>query len=102
MNDPAMAETWQTAFEKDFGGISQGDNNTGKKGRNAMFVMMHDKIHPVLAMGQKLTYGNCVVDYRLPKKYPHRIQITAGGNLITYELSPSIRTADLDKANALE
>ncbi len=74
-----MAETWQTMFGKDFGGMSQWDNKTGKRGRNAMFVMMHDKICPVLATGQKLTYGNPVVDYRLPKKYPHRIQITAGG-----------------------
>ncbi len=29
MNNPATAETWQTAFGKDFGGISQGDNKTG-------------------------------------------------------------------------
>ncbi len=26
MNNPAMAETWQTAFGKDFGDMSQGDN----------------------------------------------------------------------------
>ncbi len=39
MNDPAVAETWQTAFGKDFGGMLQGDNKTGQKGMNAMFVM---------------------------------------------------------------
>ncbi len=44
MNNPATAEIWQTAFEKDFGGMVQGDNKTGKKGTNAMFVMTHDKI----------------------------------------------------------
>jgi hypothetical protein len=29
MNDPAIAEVWQTAFGKDFGGIAQGDLKTG-------------------------------------------------------------------------
>jgi hypothetical protein len=28
-----------TAFGKDFGGMSQGDNKTGQVGTNAMFVM---------------------------------------------------------------
>jgi hypothetical protein len=44
MNDPATAEIWQMAFEKDFGRMAQGDNKTGQKGTNAMFVMTHDKI----------------------------------------------------------
>jgi hypothetical protein len=33
MNDPATAEVWQTAFGKDFGGMCQGDNKTGRKGK---------------------------------------------------------------------
>ncbi len=32
MHDPATAETWQTAFGKDFGGMTQGDDKTGQKG----------------------------------------------------------------------
>ncbi len=32
MHDPAMAEVWQTAFGKDFGGMAQGCNKTGQKG----------------------------------------------------------------------
>jgi hypothetical protein len=44
MQDPATAEVWQTAFGKDFGGMAQGDNKTGQKGTNAMFVMTHDEI----------------------------------------------------------
>jgi hypothetical protein len=54
MNNPAMAETWQTAFGKDFGGMLQGDNKMGQQGMNAMFVITHDKVHHVLATGQKL------------------------------------------------
>jgi hypothetical protein len=63
MNDPAMAETWQTLFGKDFGGMSQGDNKTGQKGTNAMYLMSHDKIRHVLNTWRKFTYGNLVVDY---------------------------------------
>jgi hypothetical protein len=44
MNDPATAEMWQTAFGKDFGGMLQGDNETGQKRTNTMFIMSHDKI----------------------------------------------------------
>ena len=44
MHNPATAKTWQTAFCKDFGGMAQGDNKTGQKGTNAMFVMTHDEI----------------------------------------------------------
>jgi hypothetical protein len=98
MNDPAMVETWQTAFGKDFGGTLQGVNKTGQKGTNAMFVMSHSKIQHVLATGRKFTYGNPVIDYQPQKEDPHRIQIVAGGNLITYTSSLSIRTADLDTA----
>jgi hypothetical protein len=98
MNDPAMTETWQTVFGKDFGGILQGDNKTGQKGMNTMFVMSHNKIRHVLDTGHKFTYGNPVVDYRPQKEDPHRIRITAEGNLITYASSPSIQTVDLDMA----
>ncbi len=44
MHDPATAEVWQTAFGKDFGGMAQGDNKTGQKGTNAMFIMTHNEI----------------------------------------------------------
>jgi hypothetical protein len=49
MHNPATAEVWQTAFGKDFWGMSQGCNKTGQKGTNAMFVMTHDKIRHALA-----------------------------------------------------
>ncbi len=49
MHDPMMAEIWQTAFGKDFGGMAQGCNKTGQKGTNAMFVMRHDEIRHAIA-----------------------------------------------------
>jgi hypothetical protein len=52
MNDPATAEVWQTAFGKEFGGMAQGDNKTGQKGANAIFVMKHDKLAQILLAGK--------------------------------------------------
>lgn len=101
MRDPATAETWQTAFTKDIGGMAHGDNKTGQKGMNVMFVMNHKEIRQQLSMGKKFTYGNPVVNYRPQKEDPHWICITAGGNLIIYDSSPSMRTAKLDTAKLL-
>ncbi len=67
MHNPATAETWQTAFGKDFSSMAQGNNKTGQKGTNAMFVMTNDEIKHVLREGKKFTYGNPFVDYR-PQK----------------------------------
>jgi hypothetical protein len=44
MNDPATAKTWQTVFGKDFGGMALGDNKTGQKGTESIFVMTHNEI----------------------------------------------------------
>jgi hypothetical protein len=98
MNDPATAEVWQTAFGKDFGGMAQGDNKTGQKGTNAMFVMTHLEVAQVLRDGKKFTFANPVVDYRPQKDDPNRIRITAMGNLVSYDGELSVRTADINTA----
>ncbi len=98
MNDLATAEIWQTAFGKDFGGMAQGDNKTGQKRINAMFVMSNDEIEQAVAAGIFFTYMNPVVDYRPQKEDSYQIRITAGGNLINYESNASVRMADLDTA----
>jgi hypothetical protein len=95
MNDPLTAEIWQTAFGKDFGGIAQGDNKTGQKGTNSMFVMKHNEIKKTYLDKQKFTYAKVVVDHRPQKEDPNHIRITAGGNLIKYKGDVSTRTAHL-------
>ncbi len=70
MHDPATADIWQTAFGKDFGGMAQGDNKTGQKGTNVMFVMKYEEIKTVLKAGKKFMYANLVVDHR-PQKTDH-------------------------------
>jgi hypothetical protein len=44
MHDPATSEIWQTVFGKDLGGVAQGNNKTGQKGKNSIFVMTHAEI----------------------------------------------------------
>jgi hypothetical protein len=83
-----------TAFGKDFGGMSQGDNKTGQVGTNAMFVMDPKDI-PNIPTDRTVTYANVVVDYRPQKEDPHRIRITAGGNLINYPGELTTQTADI-------
>jgi hypothetical protein len=84
MHDPAMAKVWQTAFGKDFGGVAQGNDKTGQKGTNSIFVMTHAEIKQVYADKVTFTYAKIVVDFRPQKEDPYRIRITAGGNLLTY------------------
>ncbi len=96
MNDPATAEVRQTAFGKDFGGMAQGDNKTGQKGTNAMFVMTHDEIVHTYQEKKFFTFANPVDNYHPQKNNPNQIRITAMGNLITCNGKLSVCTADIN------
>jgi hypothetical protein len=100
MNDPATAEVWMTAFGKDFGGMSHGDNKTGKKGTNAMFVMLPFNV-PNIPKDRVITYARGVIDHCPQKADPNRIRITAGGNLINYPGKLTTRMADIMMAKLL-
>jgi hypothetical protein len=97
MNDPTPAEVWMTAFGKDFGGMSQGDNKSGQKGTNAMFVMLPSDV-PNIPKDRVVTYARVVVDHCPQKVDPNQIRITAGGNLIHYPGKLTTRTADITTA----
>ena len=94
MHDPATKDIWQRAFGKDFGGMAQGCNEMGQKGTNAIFVMTHAEI-PNIPKDRTVTYARVVVDFRPQKEDPHRIRITAGGNLINYPGKLLTWTADI-------
>jgi hypothetical protein len=98
IKDPATAEVWQTEFGKEFGGMAQGDNKTGQKGTNAMFVMNHNNIKKILKAGKKFTYANLVVDFFPQKKDPNRIRIVAGGNLIDSAKKSLVPAANIGMA----
>ena len=67
---------------------------TGQKSTNSIFVMAHNEIK-LIPKTQTIIYARVVLDFRPQKEYPHRICITAGGNLIHYPGELSTRTADL-------
>jgi hypothetical protein len=94
MNDPDTMEIWQTAFGKDFKGMAQGDNKMGQKGTNTIFVMTHAEIL-IIPADRTITYARAVIDFCPQKADPHRIRITAGGNLINYPGELTTRTANL-------
>jgi hypothetical protein len=100
MNDPVTVDTWMTAFGKDFGGMSQGNNKTGQPGTNAMFVMLPSDV-PNIPKDRVITYAWVVVNHRPPKADPNQIQITAGGNLINYPSKLTTWTADITTAKLL-
>ena len=45
------------AFVNDFGRMAQGDDKTGQKGTNAMYVMTHKDIRQVIAQNKKFKDG---------------------------------------------
>jgi hypothetical protein len=97
MKDPATAEIWMTAFGKDFGEMSQGDNITVQKGTNVMLIMSPSDI-PQIPKDHVITYARVVVNHHPQKENPSRIRITAGGNLINYPGELAARTADIPTA----
>ncbi len=101
MNNPKTAKLWQTAFGKDFGGMAQGDNKTGQKGTNSIFVMTHEEIAMAKKEGKTWSYARIVIDYRPQKEDPNQVQITVGGNLIKYKGDVLTRTADLTTSKLL-
>jgi hypothetical protein len=72
MHDPATMEIWQTAFGMDFSGMAQGDNKTGQKRANSIFVMTHDNI-PLIPADHTVTYARVVVDFCPQISNPHCI-----------------------------
>ena len=101
INIPQMREVWTTAFGKEFGNLAQGDDKTGEKGTNSIFVMSHEDIANI-PKGRIVTYGRIVIDYRPQKADPNRVRITAGGNLIKdYPGELTTRTADLTTSKIL-
>lgn len=92
---------WTRAFGKEFGNLAQGDDYTGEKGTNAIFVLNHEQIRNI-PNDRVVTYARVVVDYRPQKEDPNRVRITAGGNLLKYPGEDfTTRTADLTTAKIL-
>ena len=80
--------------------MAQGDEKTGTKGKNCIFVMNHDEIANI-PKDCVVTYTRVVVDFWPQKEDPNRVRITAGGNLIKYPGKLTTRTVDLTTSKLL-
>jgi hypothetical protein len=98
MQDPLTSKVWMTAFGKDFGGVTQGNEKMGTRGSNTMFVM-NPKDVPNIPKNQPPTYAKVLVIAYLPqKKDPNHVQNTSRGNLISYLGELTMRTANITAA----
>ncbi len=88
------------AFGKDFGGMSKGNNKTGQKGTNAMFIMLPSNISNI-PKNRVVSYVQVVIDHRPQKADPNKIRITAGGNLINYPGKLTTWTANITMAKPI-
>ena len=61
--DPATQAVWTTAFGKEWGNLTQGDNKTRTKGTDSLIVLNHNEIRNI-PTDRTVTYANIVVDYR--------------------------------------
>ena len=75
MQDPT-SDVWMRAFSKDFGGMCQGDDKTGTKGTDAIFVMGPKDV-PNIPIDQPPTYAKVVIAYHPQREDLHQIRITA-------------------------
>ena len=80
--------------------MAQGDNKTGTKGKQCIFVMSHDEIANI-PKDRVVTYARIVVNFRPQKSDPNRVRMTAGGNLIKCPGDLTTRTADLTTSKLL-
>ncbi len=62
VNDPVRSTTWRTGFRKEFGRMTQGDNKTGIKGTNCIFVMSYDEIAQI-PEDRVVTYARIVINF---------------------------------------
>jgi hypothetical protein len=86
-----------TAFLKDFGGMSQGNNKTGQKGTNAIFIMLLSDVSNI-PKDRVITYTRVVANHCPQKEDPNRIQITASGNLFNHPSELTTWMADITMA----
>ncbi len=74
--------------------MAEGDLKTGQNVTNSIFTMTHNEILWI-PHNQTVTYAQVVVNFQPQKTDPHRIRITASGNLINYLGELSTHTTEI-------
>ena len=91
--NPATRKSWGGAMSKELGRSSQGTDGV-TKGTDCPFFVTHEQTNDT-PEDRTVTRARIVVDCRLQKKDPHRVRMTAGGNLADHPGEATARTADM-------
>ena len=92
-----MSRTFFVAYYFASYSMAQGDDRTGTKGMNDIFILTHKQIRRI-PKHKTVTYKQLAVNFRPQKKDPNQVRMTAGGNLTHYAGELTTRTADLTTA----
>ena len=85
---------------KRVGGIPQGNNKTGEKGTNLIFIMTHEEIANI-PKDHAVTYTRIVVHFCPQKKDSNRVRMAAGGNFIKYPGELTTRTTNITTSKVI-
>ena len=85
---------WERGMCNELGRLAQGFKSV--KGRNTIFFIAKAKV----PKGKKITYARIVCAIRPQKTETHRVRLTAGGNLISYNGVTSTPTAGITTIKA--
>jgi len=87
-------DIWELGMCNELGRLSQGYKSV--KGRNTIFFIDKAKV----PKGKKVTYARIVCAIRPQKAETHRVRLTAGGNLVSYDGVTSTPTAAITTIKA--
>ena len=90
----ADKEIWKKAMCNELGRLAQGYKDV--KGKNTFFFIPRNKV----PRHKKVTYARIVCSIRSQKSEIHRVRLTAGGNLMSYEGTTSTPTAAITTIKA--
>ena len=89
--DPQVRQLWERGMCRELGRLAQGFGGSKEATNCIQFINFNQ-----IPTHKKATYARIVAELREQKADPHRIRITAGGNLIFYPHDKSQPAADLN------
>jgi hypothetical protein len=98
MHNPETAEVWQTVISKDFGGMAQGDDKMGQKGKNSVFLMTRKEMQMQQDQNGLLRVSWSTFNHKKMISIKSALRLVA---TFKYKGNTSTRTADLTMSKLL-
>ena len=90
------AETWNKSMSMELGRLAQG-NKYGVESTDTIDIILKTDV-PV---NEKVTYAQCVCDFRPLKPEPHRVRIVVGSNKLDCDIDSGAPTTNLTEFKIL-